>query len=214
MNDRGAHDLEESRTRRSVLAVAGGLLLPAGLLIGGADEAEATKRAKRRRRRRRRGQVGLFANDVIINFRNATSESLAYRYSSLFAGSADEFREIKPGAESGFAAGFPASDLTTTGYLDIRLSNFDPYSEGASYRVTCRNHEIGAPDAAIVWFPDPRKKGKSENVSGKRDMGEGTMFDITHNGYRFTVHRWSNGKEPIDEYDEWYTRFFVTIADA
>ena len=199
MNDHGAHDLEESRTRRSLLATAGGLLLPAGLLIAKADDAEATTKAKRRRRRRH-GGVGAFANDVIINVRNATNETLMTRYPR----GRDVF--VPTGTESGFAAGLATERLGLDAHLFIKRAGDDRFS----YRIWCENHEIGTPDARIYWYD----RSDPHDLTGNRDMDENETFEITHRGYRFAVHRWSNGKEPLDGYDEWYTRFFVTMSEA
>ena len=49
-------------------------------------------------------------------------------------------------------------------------------------------------------------------VAGERNMDENETFEVTHRGYRFHVHRWADGKEPLDEYEEWYTRFFVSLS--
>ena len=203
MNDHHAHDREGSRTRRSVLSTAGGLLLPASLLIAGTDDAEATKKAKRRRRRR----PGMFANDVIINFRNATSATLSYYMDTWVT--ASSYSGIAPGKESGFAAGIPAWKLTTRAKLYIRLPGMDSHS----YMIDCYNPEVGPPWVIISWY-SPDSPGRRDDLTGVVFMSENERFEISHLDYRFAVHRWSNGKEPLDRFDEWYTRFFVTMSEA
>jgi hypothetical protein len=207
MSEHSESDLNEMQTRRAVLATAGGLLLPAGLLALDGEDAEATKQAKRRRRRRRK-QVGMFANDVIINFRNATGKSVEYSFASR--GSQTKFVALKPGKESGFANGMRPVDLKTDAYLIIH-PNIDATDEqNQTYIVWCENHEIGTPDVVITWYI----AGDSHDISGDRDMDENSRFEIINRGIRFEVHRWRNGKEPLDDYDEWYTRFFVTLSEA
>jgi hypothetical protein len=105
------------------------------------------------------------------------------------------------------------ADLIMQCDLDIRLPDFPATGVNSSYMIRCKNYEVGMPDAQIWWYPDPRDH-KSDNISGTRDMGEDTTFEITHRGYRFHVHRWTNGKEPLDNEDEWYTRFFVTMSNV
>ena len=156
----------------------------------------------------------MFANDTIINFRNAIHETLEIHGQSNDQNSSGrdagaytgKIVSVGAGAESGFAAGMRPMSLRTDAYLFIRhYGHKDP-----TYRVWCENHEIGTPDVRIAWM-----QGSSwQDISGERDMDENTTFEITHRGYRFQVHRWSNGKEPLDDYDEWYTRFFVTMSFA
>jgi hypothetical protein len=210
MNGYSERDLGETRSRRAVLATAGGLLLPAGLLALDEEDAEATKRAKRRRRRK---QASWWASDVIINFRNATSGNLWFRYENEKTNGGG-MSLIVPGDESGFAYRMKPEYLTTTCDLEIELYDFEsrPWVTDR-YTVRCTNHDIGWPDAQIWWYPDPRAS-KHEDISGTREMGENATFAITHRGYRFHVHRWSNDKEPLDNFKEKYTRFFVTMSDA
>jgi hypothetical protein len=208
MNDRSEPDLNEPRTRRAMLATAGGLLLPAGLLALDGEDAEATKRAKRRRRRRRK-QVGWFGNDVIINFRNATSETLQVTYLTNLP-EVNPYFTVEPGKESGFAAGVKPSHLTMAMWLWIRFPGLD-YN---SYRVRGKNFEAATPLANITWYPEDVGAAFGHDISGLVQMGEDTTFNVAHRGYRFNIHRWRNGKEPLDDYDEWYTRFFVTLSEA
>jgi hypothetical protein len=207
MNERNVRDLGETRTRRAMLVTAGGVLLPAGLLAADGEDAEATKQAKRRRRRRRK-QVRWVGNDVIINVRNATSERLAFRYSSIWAEAAGH-TTLDPGKESGFVTGLKPADLTMKCLVDIRLTNSSGNDE--RYMIRCINHEFMTPEISISWYPNPHE---FESIAALVNMGEDTTFEITHRGYRFHVHRWTNGKEPLDNYDEWYTRFFVTISNV
>jgi hypothetical protein len=207
MNEHSESDLNEMQTRRAVLATAGGLLLPAGLLALDGEDAEATKRAKRRRRRRRK-QVGVWANDVVVNFRNATSKTVEYAFSST--GSRTQFVALGPDKESGFAAGMKPVDLTTDAYLFISPGVDSTDGKRQTYLVWCENHEIGTPDVRIRWFDGSDR----HDISGEQDMEENSKFEIIHRGFRFEVHRWTNGKEPLDDYDERYTRFFVTLSEA
>jgi hypothetical protein len=199
MNEHSESDLSDMQTRRAMLATAGGLLLPAGLLAADGEDAGATKRAKRRRRRK---QVRWVGNDVVVNVLNATRERLYFKYSNGMEYLVHGW--LEPGKESGFGGGMKPADLTMTCVVRIGL-NYKYYS------IVCLNHEIGTPGANLWWLSDP-VKDKWEDISGLRKMGENTTFEITHGGYRFRVHRWSNGKEPLDNYDEWYTRFFLTIS--
>jgi hypothetical protein len=205
MNANGAHDLEETRTRRSLLATAGGLLLPAGLLVTDMDDVEATREA-RRRRQRRRDKPGMFANDVIVNFRNATDSTRVYRLRGL---SEQGWRSLEPGQESGFATGITPYKLTTS--MDVVLP--EPGEDIGHYIVTCSNAEIGSPSVDIVWIPSYTQSDRVWVVDDIA-MGEDTTLEAFHRGYRFHVHRWTNGKEALDDYDEWYTRFFVTMSNA
>jgi hypothetical protein len=204
MNEYSERDLGETRTRRAMLATAGGLLLPAGLLALDEEDAEATKRAKRRRRRK---PASWGANDVIINFRNATSETLRFRYININSGDAG-FTALDPGKESGFAANMKPENLTMKCILEIRFSQIPDL-----YSIRCANYDIGWPDAEIWWYRDS-KDHRFDIISGSRNMGEDTTFEITHRGYRIHVHRWTNGKEPLDNNKEWYTRFFVTMSNV
>jgi hypothetical protein len=65
----------------------------------------------------------------------------------------------------------------------------------------------------IFWIPTPSKV-RWVRLADEIAMDENTTLEVSHGGYRFQVHRWTNGKEPLDGYDEWYTRFFVTMSDA
>ncbi len=192
MNDNGPNDAEEIRTRRSVLAAAGGLLLPTGLMGAGAEGAEATRKT----RRRRRGKPGMIANDTIINFRNATSKTLDFHMNSVVT-----YTSLEPGKESGFAAGVAPWKFMTEATLFILVPGLNE-----QFNVLCRNLEIMTPFARL-----------SSSIEGKiiqESMAENESFEVISRSYRFNVHRWSNGKEALDGYDEWYTRFFVTMSDA
>jgi hypothetical protein len=76
------------------------------------------------------------------------------------------------------------------------------------------NYEIGTPDAQIWWYSDPDYRYSLKDISGPREMGQNTTLEITHRGYRIHIHRWTNGTEPLDDHDEWYTRFFVTMSNV
>ncbi|MFM9105486.1 MAG: hypothetical protein ACKOWF_02170 [Chloroflexota bacterium] len=198
---------EGGPTRRSLLVTAGGLLLPAGLLVAGdAGDAGAS-----RKRRRRPGMVGLFANDTIINVRNGTGAMIMFQFSSSKASVG-----LAPGKETGFSSQMKPDELDLDATVDIVVNRGN--ANETSYRLTARNFNIGTPDAEVV-----RRKLRRDGqmlvwdefeVSGRRNMDEGDTFDATDGGFRFHVHRWSNGKEPLDDYKEWYTRFFLTVANA
>jgi hypothetical protein len=207
MNEYSERDLGETRTRRAMLATAGGLLLPAGLLALDEEDAEATKRAKRRRRRR---QPAMIANDTVINFRNATNETVGFQ----FVANSKRFRRLTlaPGTESGFGAGVEPWGLTMLAQLKIRLPGTPPDGEYCDYSVKCQNFEYQTPEVKIVWYGS--SSGAVRVIRDWAPMGEDTKIENTSLNYRFEVHRWTNGKEPLDDYDEWYTRFYVTMSNV
>jgi hypothetical protein len=149
----------------------------------------------------------MFANDTIINFRNATSENRDCAFAALQSDL--HWRSLEPGQESGFAPGIKPSHLTTT--MHIRLPQ--PGSDFARHSIVCDNPEVGSPKVDIFWIPTPSKV-RWVRLADEIAMDENTTLEVSHGGYRFQVHRWTNGKEPLDGYDEWYTRFFVTMSDA
>lgn len=213
MDANGAHDLEEIRTRRSVLAAAGGLLLPAGLLAGTSEDADARRRAKRHRGRRP-GRPGMFANDTIIKFRNGSSQSLQYWYRSYFAENLWNFKPVAAGKETGWMEHFPVEHLTLDAILFIRTgAENDPSTR--TYRIRCRNYEIGTPDVLIEYgYVDVGRDpwNVKETLADNVNMGEGVRMVRSDEFWTFNVHRWSNGKEDLDGQDEWYTRFFVSMS--
>ena len=148
----------------------------------------------------------MWANDTLINIRNATPQDLEIRNTTTDRGwGGSSAVLVRAGTEPGFAAGLMGGPQTDA-YLWIRF----PWQESYSYGIWCENHEVGVPDVRIYW-----QNGRDwQDISGQRDMRENWTFELTHRGYRFHVHRWSNGKEPLDDYDEWYTRFFVTMSLA
>jgi hypothetical protein len=208
MNEHSERDLDETRTRRAVLATAGGLLLPAGLLALDGEDAEATKRAKRRRRRRRK-QVGVWANDVVVNFRNATDQSLRVGFSSFHR---SRTLTVESGKESGFDVGIPAWAYSALMRLYIRFPDLPP-GDAPNYEFLCANAEIFTPHFKCWWYPDTTNLNNPTYLGGS-SLRENDTSEITHGGYRFHIHRWTNGKEPLDDYDEWYTRFFVTMSNV
>jgi len=46
---------------------------------------------------------------------------------------------------------------------------------------------------------------------GTIELPENGFFqrDVPDMGLRVVAHRWTNGKEQLDDYDEWYTRLYV-----
>ncbi|MFM9105484.1 MAG: hypothetical protein ACKOWF_02160 [Chloroflexota bacterium] len=146
-------------------------------------------------------------NDVIVNLRNATGQSLPYRFRSPVVHHAT-FRDIAPGQESGFAAGLTAGQLQSTAELDLELP--DPRT-GHRCTFTARERAHLGPEVALECVaPDSRPV----QVVGARGMGENDIVDAVHGGYRFHVHRWRDGKEQLDDYRKWYTRFFFTLSNA
>jgi len=106
---------------------------------------------------------------------------------------------------------FPVESLTKDAVLYIRTG---PASESSTrtYMVTCRNFEAMTPDASIVHGKEPPPHWTELNsLADGIALGEGVRMTRSDDRFTFTVHRWTNGKEYIDNYDEWYTRFFVTI---
>ena len=218
MNARDEHESGENRTRRAMLATTGGLLLPAGLRAAAADEAEAEAKATTRRMPRApRPELRYWANDTVVNFRNATPQWLWLEKDSSYTSvtNTGKIGSCAPGHETGFAWGIPAFDLGTDCTLRISVDYSDYKYQ---YAVDCETNEIGTPDVTIYWLDHWSNSWK--DISGERDMDPNTTFEITHydqwfnwryGTYRFHVHRWDDGKEPLDDYDEWYTRFFVTM---
>ena len=161
------------------------------------------------------------ANDTVINFRNETHDPLIVRYLSQYPDASRDQSwtgrdiEVAPGRESGFAAGFDPWWLTMDAYLLIGPAGYNHgrVNHRFTHRIWCENHEgWWTPDVTIYRYND---NGRDQfDISGERDMGENTTFEIQHDGYKIHVHRWSDGKEPLDDYDEWYTRFFVTMFNT
>ncbi|MFM9105485.1 MAG: hypothetical protein ACKOWF_02165 [Chloroflexota bacterium] len=144
-------------------------------------------------------------NDVIFNFRNATSLWLRCQHSNT-GFSSYRFLGLAPGQESGFGWGVKSESLKSNAKLTIEISY--PPSEFTVFAV---NHAFAVPDVSLEYF---RYGVGTDKLVTRRDMWENDSFDVTHAGFRVHIHRWSNGKEPLDDYDEWYTRFFVTMSDV
>ena len=109
------HDERESgenRSRRRMLATAGGLLLPTGLRAADGDEAVA-KTTTRGKRQLPRPELRYWANDTIINVRNATDKTLGYEVYYPQYHPTRFYRNIQSGQETGFAFGIKPAYLVT-----------------------------------------------------------------------------------------------------
>ena len=214
MNAAEARESGENRTRRRMLATAGGLLLPAGLRAADADEAPAQAKEQRQGKRQPpRPELRYWANDTVVNLRNATNDKvrvLKNNWSHL--GGRPYY--LDPGKELGYYQGIDHESLMTDTWMYIG------FGESWHFKLYFETNEIGTPDATIYWKYGPGTWDWGD-ISGERDMEPNTTFEYIHydhdfnNRYgtpRFHVHRWADGKEPLDEYEEWYTRFFVSLS--
>ncbi|MFM9105482.1 MAG: hypothetical protein ACKOWF_02150 [Chloroflexota bacterium] len=173
----------------------------------------------------------MFANDVIARWGNQTSRRLkgrvvphdSHSLDYLFCPPGYMLFGLDPGKESAWNAGWTPKWYGTTSYVWI----VEPgeRKRQAMVLVECHNPEIGTPSVTIsrceMWWgafnanPDstiPMYEVK-ERI-GAYDMPENRIIEVEDwsTRLRIAVHRWTNGKEQVDDYDEWYTRFYVAAT--
>ncbi|MFM9105483.1 MAG: hypothetical protein ACKOWF_02155 [Chloroflexota bacterium] len=146
----------------------------------------------------------MFANDVIAKVGNQTS----------FAISVEGMGLIQPGTESDWNPGVSPWLYTTTKSLNIKPG-------GSTSRLFANpvlfNPEAGRPTASVhirdMPYNDDSPTDPIRTPLTKVRMSQGDMVscDCEELGFRILIHRWYNGKEHMDDYDEWYTRFYVAV---
>ncbi len=175
----------------------------------------------------------MWANDVITKLGNQTGRRLEGRTVPHDSHTLDGFAEgvglgfgLEPGAESGWNWGWEPKWFRTFSNVWI----WHPGYSGERRPLTmvhCRNWEVGTPKVTIsagwVWYEQwlppegdasiPTYKLGSTLFSREMDENDTISVADRDNRLRIVVHRWGNGKEALDDYDEWYTRFYVAAQE-
>jgi hypothetical protein len=213
-------ELMRTGSRRAFALGATGLFLPAAPAVlaaePAADPETEGRRGRRRKHRKSKDRPNALANDTIIRFRNGANQTFGYLFGSRFHSDAGwNYNIVAPGEETGWSEYVMPSKLGTTAYLYIRTGKkTDPTAR--YYRITCTNREIGTPYVTIEQGYGDLTSGwiTTSTIADSVDLGEGVGMVRSDQKWTFDVLRWDNGKESIDNYDEWYTRFFVTVRPS
>jgi hypothetical protein len=149
----------------------------------------------------------MFANDVIAKCGNQTRFTMDVNTVA-----------ISPGTECDWNGGNASWGFTVKASIYVRPSGSNP---NPFAWVSLFNPEVGYPTARVELRNRPYNDDYVDpgavvrELMGEQSMHEGRIVscDCPELGFRILIHRWGNGKEALDDYDEWYTRFYVAIQE-
>lgn len=188
-------------TRRTLAASLAGAVFLTG---SGVD----ARRSRRKSRRPHHRPPQMFADDVVVNFRNRSGQPVQIGMHNSQQGTLSLGATIRSGEDSGYNYRMPTSSYR----LDL-WRYFLPAGSNETCLVWCENHEVGVPDVTILRGSYPGGRWNvSRTLADNVDISEDTSLEVNDGGLVIHVERQRDGKIGEDGYDEEYCRFIVTLS--